>query len=482
MRFENGIMNLVNFTINTPSATLTHAVNLTINVSGASSITVSSNTYVLIGILQTVNLTVGGSTRFSPQSGSQLVVSGTITKDPGANITPLSGAIISVPQDQLTEITINSEVGVVVADKFVKNGQSIQTAINASEEGDTILVDAGVFNEEIFFNSISNRTLIGSTGSLQTVIAPTRAYAALGNNGITINLSNYITISHLTIDGYANTVLGEVPTFRDGIHYVGPGVANNNTFENLIIKNIDRRGISVFPLTNTNTTIRNNHILNITGDVMGSWNGSVGINFQGSGVVENNLVEQVHTGLVYNSDISSEVTFTLRNNIIRNFKSVEDLSFFGSFNAGFNLWPRKTETIIIEDNLILFRSDYFANKLREKNIACVIADKDRAAVKELRAEGIPAVSGDASDPFVLIQAHIARAAILVIATKDEVNVGKMVETARALNPNIAIYIRAQDSESIAMYEKEGWGKSFTPEEELGNRFAAEVLHKLQETH
>jgi CPA2 family monovalent cation:H+ antiporter-2 len=122
------------------------------------------------------------------------------------------------------------------------------------------------------------------------------------------------------------------------------------------------------------------------------------------------------------------------------------------------------------------------NKLREKNIACVIADKDRAAVKELRAEGIPAVSGDASDPFVLIQAHIARAAILVVATKDEVDIGKMVETAKALNPNIVIYIRAQDSESIAMYEKEGWGKSFTPEEELGNRFATEVLHKLQEMH
>jgi len=121
-------------------------------------------------------------------------------------------------------------------------------------------------------------------------------------------------------------------------------------------------------------------------------------------------------------------------------------------------------------------------KLREQNIACVIADKDRAAVKELRAQGIPAVSGDAADPFVLIQAHIARASILVIAIKDAVNIGKMVETARALNPNIAIYIRAQDSESIAIFEKEGWGKSFAPEEELGNRLAAEVLHKLQQAH
>ena len=122
------------------------------------------------------------------------------------------------------------------------------------------------------------------------------------------------------------------------------------------------------------------------------------------------------------------------------------------------------------------------NKLRDQNIACVIADKDRALVKELRAQGIPAVSGDAADPFVLIQAHIARASILVIAIKDAVNIGKMVETARALNPNIAIYIRAQDSESIAMFEKEGWGKSFAPEEELGNRLAAEVLHKLQQAH
>ncbi|MDP3620861.1 MAG: cation:proton antiporter [Polynucleobacter sp.] len=118
--------------------------------------------------------------------------------------------------------------------------------------------------------------------------------------------------------------------------------------------------------------------------------------------------------------------------------------------------------------------------LKAKNVSCVIAEKDRAVVQELRENDIPAVSGDASDPFVLIQAHIARASVLVIATQDSIDVSKMVETARALNPGVTIFIRARDSEEIALYEKEGWGKSFTPEHELAQRLANEVLLRLQE--
>jgi monovalent cation:H+ antiporter-2, CPA2 family len=119
-------------------------------------------------------------------------------------------------------------------------------------------------------------------------------------------------------------------------------------------------------------------------------------------------------------------------------------------------------------------------KLRAKNITCVVAEADRALVQELRTQNIPAVVGDAADPFVLIQAHIAQAAILVIATKDAMDIGKMVETAKALNPNIAIFIRAEDGDAIAIYENEGWGKSFTAEEELANRLSNEVIQKLQQ--
>ena len=116
--------------------------------------------------------------------------------------------------------------------------------------------------------------------------------------------------------------------------------------------------------------------------------------------------------------------------------------------------------------------------LKSQNINCVIAEKERGMVEELRKQNIPAVTGDAADPFVLIQAHIARAAILVIATKDSIDISKMVETARTLNPEVKIFIRARSSEEVELYEKEGWGKSFTPEDELAARLAGEVIAEM----
>ena len=118
-------------------------------------------------------------------------------------------------------------------------------------------------------------------------------------------------------------------------------------------------------------------------------------------------------------------------------------------------------------------------QLKERGISCVVAEQDRSIVEELRKGGTPAVSGDASDPFVLIQAHIANAAVLVIASKDSIDISKMVETAKTLNPKIAIFIRAKNSEEIEIYNKEGWGKSFTAEDELANRFYSEVLKELK---
>ena len=56
--------------------------------------------------------------------------------------------------------------------------------------------------------------------------------------------------------------------------------------------------------------------------------------------------------------------------------------------------------------------------LIERDVPIVVAEQNREVVELLRERGIPAVSGDASEPAVLIQAHIARAQMLVIATPD----------------------------------------------------------------
>ena len=63
--------------------------------------------------------------------------------------------------------------------------------------------------------------------------------------------------------------------------------------------------------------------------------------------------------------------------------------------------------------------------------------QNRERVEELRKQGVTAVAGDGGQPAVLIQAHIVRAAMLVVTTPDTARVRAMIETARALNPGAA---------------------------------------------
>jgi CPA2 family monovalent cation:H+ antiporter-2 len=120
-----------------------------------------------------------------------------------------------------------------------------------------------------------------------------------------------------------------------------------------------------------------------------------------------------------------------------------------------------------------------ADALGERKIPFVVAEQNRELVEKLRAQHIPAVSGDASDPAVMIQAHIARASMLVIATPDTFNVRKMVETARTLNPAIEVVLRTHSDEEAALLQKENVGKVFMGEHELALGMTRHVLDRLE---
>lgn len=119
-----------------------------------------------------------------------------------------------------------------------------------------------------------------------------------------------------------------------------------------------------------------------------------------------------------------------------------------------------------------------ADALRTHNVPFVVAEQNRELVEALRLQNIPAVSGDASDPAVLIQAHIARAGMLVIATPDTFNVRKMVEIARTLNPAIEVVLRTHSDEEAALLQKENVGKVFMGEHELAQGMARHVLDRM----
>ena len=116
--------------------------------------------------------------------------------------------------------------------------------------------------------------------------------------------------------------------------------------------------------------------------------------------------------------------------------------------------------------------------LREQQIPFVVADQNREAVESLRKNGIPAVSGDASDPDVLIQAHIARAAMLVITIADVLDVRKMVGTAKTLNPAVTVVLRTRSEEEAALLQKEDLGEVFLDERELARGMASHVVAKI----
>jgi CPA2 family monovalent cation:H+ antiporter-2 len=117
--------------------------------------------------------------------------------------------------------------------------------------------------------------------------------------------------------------------------------------------------------------------------------------------------------------------------------------------------------------------------LRGLGIPIVVAEQNREVVARLRAEGILAVSGDASDAAVLIQGHVARARALVIATPDAVAARAMLEIARQLRPDLPAVVRTHsDDETTLLREAIGAGAVVFGEEELATGMTRAVMERL----
>ena len=118
-----------------------------------------------------------------------------------------------------------------------------------------------------------------------------------------------------------------------------------------------------------------------------------------------------------------------------------------------------------------------AQTLAERGIPFVVAEQNRELVERLRREGMAAVCGDASDPAVLIQAHIARASMLVVATANSFNVRQINATARLLNPAIETVVRTHSEDEAGLLEQEGIGTIFFGEGELARAIARHALER-----
>jgi CPA2 family monovalent cation:H+ antiporter-2 len=143
--------------------------------------------------------------------------------------------------------------------------------------------------------------------------------------------------------------------------------------------------------------------------------------------------------------------------------------------------PMSTEEKYLSGQIVLVGYGRVGRRIGEalagQGIPYVVAEQNRERVEWLRANGIAAVSGDACDPAVLIQAHIARASMLVVAAPDTFDVRKMIKTARTLNPGVVTVVRTHNEEEARMLEREAAEKVFFGEEELAKGMIRHVLER-----
>ncbi|MES2400285.1 MAG: YbaL family putative K(+) efflux transporter [Pseudomonadota bacterium] len=144
--------------------------------------------------------------------------------------------------------------------------------------------------------------------------------------------------------------------------------------------------------------------------------------------------------------------------------------------------PATTEAKYLAKHIVLVGYGRVGRRIAEaltaKQIPFVVAEQNREMVERLRAGGVPAVSGDAAEPDVLIQAHIAHARMLVIATPDTLDVRQMIASARALNPTIETVVRTHSEAEAKLLATENAGRIFLGEHELAQSMTRHVLERV----
>ena len=121
-------------------------------------------------------------------------------------------------------------------------------------------------------------------------------------------------------------------------------------------------------------------------------------------------------------------------------------------------------------------------ELMQDGIKVVIAEESREKVENLREKGIAAVSGRATEPSVLIQAHIQHARLLIISPMDILDIHKIVDTSKLLNPQIQVLVCAENKEEAEVIRADNIGQVYYAKEEMAKNMSNYILNQIQIAH
>ncbi len=97
-----------------------------------------------------------------------------------------------------------------------------------------------------------------------------------------------------------------------------------------------------------------------------------------------------------------------------------------------------------------------------QDVPCVVVEQRRERVEALRAAGLQAVAGDATEPETLVQAHIHQARLLVVTVPDATDTYPMIRTAHTLRPELTVLSRAPNESEAALLVEAGVTETVQP--------------------
>ena len=148
--------------------------------------------------------------------------------------------------------------------------------------------------------------------------------------------------------------------------------------------------------------------------------------------------------------------------------------------------PDEVDQAYLRDQVVIIGYGGVGRRITEnliqQNIKVVIAEENREIVEKLRSQGIAAVSGEATEPNVLIQAHIQHARLLVISPMDILDIHRIVDISKQLNPEIQVLICAESKEEAAVIRQENLGEVFYAKEEMAKNMSHHILNQIELAH
>lgn len=115
-------------------------------------------------------------------------------------------------------------------------------------------------------------------------------------------------------------------------------------------------------------------------------------------------------------------------------------------------------------------------ELARRGRAFVVVDHNPSRIDEHQQAGRLAVLGDASQRSTLLQARLAQARSLVIATGNDAQNTFITLTALGIDPSCYVVARCSEPESQPPMRQAGAARIFTPTEIVGRQLAAASLH------